>query len=197
MKKKLTKILMPLAFYFTASIHAQVKIGDNPLTIATIQPSTLLEIESSDKALLVTRIANTASITTPVSGMIIYDNSGSCFRAYQGASWSGCNFAADASSGGSAAVSSWNCSGTDTGTMQVGVPVSGVTHTVTANVTSVGSYSVQAIINGVSFSATGTFPGTGSQTITLTASGTPTISGINTYGLSTTPSCSFARTVNP
>lgn len=197
MKKKLTKILMPLAFYFTASIHAQVKIGDNPLTMATIQPSALLEIESSDKALLVTRVANTAAITTPISGMIIYDNSGSCFRAYQGASWSGCNFAADASSGGSAAVSSWNCSGTDTGTLKLGSPASGVTHTITANVTTLGTYAVQAVMNGVTFSASGTFTATGSQSIILSATGTPTVSGTNTYGLSTSPSCTFTRTVNP
>ena len=108
----------------------------------------------------------------------------------------GCSFsrsAIDATSGGSAGVSSWSCSGTSVGAMMAGIPVSGVTKVVTATVSTAGTYSISATANGVTFSGSGTFSGTGSQNITLTASGTPTASGTFSYALNTTPSCSFTR----
>ncbi|PWJ54554.1 putative repeat protein [Dyadobacter jejuensis] len=82
------KNILLLAFIFLSSLgFAQVKIGDNPTTIGA---SSILELESTNKALLVTRVANTTAIATPVDGMIIYDISSQCVRAYQDGTWSPC-----------------------------------------------------------------------------------------------------------
>jgi uncharacterized protein (TIGR02145 family) len=62
----------------------------------------------------------------------------------------------------------------------------------------VGTYSISTTANGVTFAGSGTFAGTGAQNIVLTASGTPTAAGSNTFTLNTTPNCSFSRiTVAP
>ncbi len=50
----------------------------------------LLELKSTNKALLITRVANTAAIANPVNGMILYDNSSNCVKAYENSAWSGC-----------------------------------------------------------------------------------------------------------
>jgi uncharacterized protein (TIGR02145 family) len=99
------------------------------------------------------------------------------------------------STNGSSEVSSYTA-GSSTGTMYFSVPVSGVTQTITANVTALGSYNFSAIKNGVTFNARGNFTNTGSQDIVLTASGTPTQTGINEYILNTTPSTTFTRTIS-
>jgi hypothetical protein len=96
-------------------------------------------------------------------------------------------------SNGTAIVSAYNCSTAPTGTMIAGEAASAVTQTITATVTSVGTYNISAIANGVTFNATGTFAGTGSQNILLTALGTPTATGSHTFTLNTTPNCSFSR----
>jgi hypothetical protein len=71
----------------------------------------------------------------------------------------------------------------------------GVTQTITADVTTVGTYSISTTnANGVTFTGSGTFAGIGAQNIVLTASGTPTAAGSNTFTLNTTPNCSFSRT---
>ncbi|WP_412464288.1 beta strand repeat-containing protein [Flavobacterium mekongense] len=109
----------------------------------------------------------------------------------------GCSFTRntiDAGSGGTAAVSSWDCTGTLTGVAAVGVPVSGLTKVVTATVGTVGTYSITATANGITFSGSGTFAGTGSQAITLTATGTPTAAGTSSFTINSTPSCSFSVT---
>ena len=72
MRKTPFILLLALVIIPWNYLSAQVKIGDNPGTIGT---SSLLELESTDKALVIPRVANTAAITTPVDGMLIYDNS--------------------------------------------------------------------------------------------------------------------------
>jgi formylglycine-generating enzyme required for sulfatase activity len=98
------------------------------------------------------------------------------------------------STNGNAEVSSYTCSTASAGTMTAGTPVSGVTQTITANVTTVGTYGITAVANGVTFFATGTFAGIGAQNIVLTATGTPTAAGSHSFTLNTTPNCSFTRT---
>ena len=83
MKKLFITVLTFVAF----QLNAQVKIGDNPTTIS---PSAALEIESTNKGLIVSRVANTAAITSPVNGMIIYDVSTQCIKFYQNNAWSDC-----------------------------------------------------------------------------------------------------------
>lgn len=108
----------------------------------------------------------------------------------------------DPSSNGTAVVSNYgnsSCanpsSGTINGTMTQGVAVSGVTMTLYANVTQVGTWSLSAMANGVTFSGSGTFTTLGCQPITLTASGTPTATGSHTWNTNSTPSGSGTATV--
>ncbi|MEP7238353.1 MAG: PQQ-binding-like beta-propeller repeat protein [Ferruginibacter sp.] len=70
---------------------------------------------------------------------------------------------------------------------------------VTANVTSIGDYTVStAVVNGIGFSASGTFSTTGNQTITLSGSGTPVAAGsFSMMVTGTATSCSFPLTVDP
>jgi hypothetical protein len=96
-------------------------------------------------------------------------------------------------SNGTAVVSNFSCSTASTGTMTVGIGVFGVTQTITATVTKVGTYNISATSNGVTFSGTGTFDGTGKKDIILTASGIPTTAVTVSFNLNTNPSCSFSR----
>ena len=88
---------------------------------------------------------------------------------------------------GTANITSFNTSSTARGLMALGIPVTGVTQTVTAVVTlaTSGTYSLTTnTIRGVTFSGSGTFAsGTAGRSLsfTLTASGTPTeiISGVD------------------
>jgi hypothetical protein len=106
-----------------------------------------------------------------------------------------CIAAGHPSTDGTAVVSGYTCSTASAGTMTAGVAVSGVTQTITATVTTVGTYSISTTTaNGVTFAASGTFAGTGAQTIVLTATGTPTAIGSNSFTLNTSPNCSFSRT---
>ena len=97
---------------------------------------------------------------------------------------------------GSANVSSYTV-GTSEGTMTKGIPVSGVTQTLTANVTALGTYNISAVKNGVTFAASGTFTNTGNQNVVLIATGTPvnntsSPTGTNaTFTTNTTPSVTF------
>ena len=86
-------------------------------------------------------------------------------------------------SGGTAKVASYSCPSSGysgliyplvTGQANAGgrPAVTTATQTITANVTQVGTYSLSAYSNGITFTGSGTFTGIGSQTITLTASGT-------------------------
>jgi hypothetical protein len=103
-----------------------------------------------------------------------------------------------ASSGGTGVVSAWSCATASAGTLQVGVAATGVTQTITATVTSAGTYNISIpAVNGITFSGSGTFAGTGAQNVILTASGTPAAGGSSSFTLPTTPNCNFTRTVLP
>ncbi|MEV4887720.1 hypothetical protein MRBLMN1_006314 [Chitinophaga ginsengisegetis] len=62
----------------------QLKLGTNP---SLIKQSALLELESKKQALLLTRIADTNQIVTPVNGMIIYLESDNTFRVRANNYW--------------------------------------------------------------------------------------------------------------
>ncbi len=88
------RILFALLFCVSFTSLGQVKqakIGDNPEVMSS-PLSAVLELESTDKALLISRVANTATITNPVNGMIIFDLSEKCIKGYQDGVWTGCNF---------------------------------------------------------------------------------------------------------
>jgi len=102
----------------------------------------------------------------------------------------------NASTNGSAIMASVTCNTASAGILTSGVPVSGVTQTITVNVTQTGTYSISTnTVNGVTFSASGNFAATGNQAVVLTATGIPTATGTTTYILNTTPNCNFIRPV--
>ena len=81
MKKR---IYLTLAIALGIKTIAQVKIGDNPSVIGA---SSLLELESTNKGLLVPRVTNSTSVVSPVKGMIIFDLSSDTFKVYQNGAW--------------------------------------------------------------------------------------------------------------
>lgn len=97
-----------------------------------------------------------------------------------------------------------NCSGITygTGVYTVGTATDPAVHTVTlpVSVTTAGAYSINvAAVNGVSFAGSGTFPNPGNTTVTLTASGTPTVASPPPYSFSVASggsTCSFSITCN-
>ena len=100
------------------------------------------------------------------------------------------------SSNGTSIISSiTSCNTSSTGVMSMGVSPTGVSQTISVNVTYVGSYNIVAISNGVTFSAVGTFTNTGNQDIILVATGTPIATGTFNFTLNTNPNCNFNRTV--
>lgn len=180
-----------LLLIFSSITFAQVKIGNN---VTTIGASSALELESTNKALVITRVANLSAITTPVNGMLVYDISSNCVKGYQDGAWTLC-LGINPSTNGSAIVSAYTCSTASAGTLTAGIAVSvGVTQTITAIVSTIGTYNISTTANGVTFAASGTFIGTGAQTITLNATGTPVAFGSNSFEINTTPGCSFSRT---
>jgi uncharacterized protein (TIGR02145 family) len=81
------------------------------------------------------------------------------------------------------------------GTMTVGAPVSGVTMSLYANITTLGTYDITAgPTNGVTFTGSGTFAALGCQLITLTATGTPSAVGTNSFATNTTPVATVSGT---
>ncbi|SDI67263.1 hypothetical protein [Chryseobacterium jejuense] len=82
MKKK---VLLMITFSFSVLSLAQVGIKkDNP------HLSSDLELGSNNKTLLLNRVPNTAAVANPVNGMMIYDQSEECVKAYQNGKWSKC-----------------------------------------------------------------------------------------------------------
>lgn len=58
-------------------------IGGSTIT----NSSTILDLQSTSKALILPRVTNTAAVTTPVNGMTIYDVALNKFRSYENGAW--------------------------------------------------------------------------------------------------------------
>lgn len=78
------KILISVAF-FVANFAGMAQVG-----IGTTKPEGALDVVSANSGLIVPRVANTAAVTSPVNGMIIYDLSTNCIKAYENTSWTDC-----------------------------------------------------------------------------------------------------------
>lgn len=90
----LTTSLIALIMLITSFSHSQVKIGDNH---ETIDANSLLELESTDKGVLIPRVTlNDASTVAPLTGtipegMLIYNDGGTevdGFYHWTGSAWS-------------------------------------------------------------------------------------------------------------
>ena len=111
-----------------------------------------------------------------------------------------CEFSVNviAASGGSAVFAPSCTAPVFNGTYSAGTAMTaGNTVTLNVTVTTIGTWSISTspALNGVIFSGAGSFTSTGAQTITLTASGTPTASGTFNYPVAIgASSCNFACT---
>lgn len=172
------KIFFILLLATSITAKAQVKIGDNPSTIGN---NSLLELESSNKALVITRVANTAAVTTPINGMIIYDLSSNCFKGYQNGVWSGCGFT-------SPAINSISC----TPDFNPSTGASGIAYSGTTTATYTGgnglAYSTTTYnstgVTGLSLTLTAGTLANGAGTLNFTCTGTPSSFGTASFAIS-------------
>ncbi|MEM6697215.1 MAG: tail fiber domain-containing protein, partial [Bacteroidota bacterium] len=75
-----------------AQVHAHNSIIKNDkacINCPTDTPdaSAVLEIQSSNKGILIPRVASITSISSPATGLMIYDNSSNSFKYYDGTDW--------------------------------------------------------------------------------------------------------------
>jgi hypothetical protein len=81
---KLFLVSFLLAF-FAISVQAQIKLGDN---VSSINASSLLELESTTKGVLFTRMNSTQmNAITAVRGLVIFNTDSNCLCNYNGANW--------------------------------------------------------------------------------------------------------------
>lgn len=82
MKVKLPLILL---LFINTILYAQVKIGDNP---SIIEPTSILELESSDKVLVISRMSATQmNAIVPLKGALVFNTDANCVFMYDGAAW--------------------------------------------------------------------------------------------------------------
>ncbi len=82
---KLQFSLLIIALLMINTITGQIKIGDNP---QTIHPASVLELESSSRVLVITRVTDAQMNTiTPLRGALVYNTDQECLHYYDGAQW--------------------------------------------------------------------------------------------------------------
>ncbi|MET6991958.1 hypothetical protein, partial [Sediminicola arcticus] len=83
MKLKVVFLLFSLAIGTLA--NGQIKIGDQP---QNIDPASVLELQSTARALVLTRVNNTQmNAITPLQGALIYNTETKCVHYYDGGQW--------------------------------------------------------------------------------------------------------------
>lgn len=192
--------IFKLSFYFIitfTSAFAQVGIG----TIAPVAGS-LLELKATDKALIITRIAGSEAVGSPIDGMIVYDTSMNCFRSRENGVWTPCWNCCAMPSTVLGTITSLNCSGVvNTGTLVNGVQASVVSSEFTYTGGNGGTFIGQTISStGVTgLTATlleGNFA-TGPGTITFIITGIPASIGTASFNINIAgQSCMLTLTVS-
>lgn len=143
MCKLFKKVGLITLFCFSA-VQAQVGIGTNNHNVNAV-----LELSSTSQGVGFPRLTSTQrdAISQPANGLTFYNTTLDCFQTNTGTPsavvWS--NWL------GKAVVSAYACTTNSTGNMVAGIPVSSVTQTITANVTTIGTYDITAVANGVTF----------------------------------------------
>lgn len=81
-----TKYILVIIILISSFSSAQIKIGNNP---TQIDGSAELEIESTDKGLLLPRLttAQRDAIQNPAEGLLIYNQEIKCLEIYNGSEW--------------------------------------------------------------------------------------------------------------
>jgi len=74
-----------LFLLITSISYSQVKVGNNP---ADIDSNSLLELESNDKVLVITKMSTLVMNTiTPLQGALVYNTTDNCVYSYDGNTW--------------------------------------------------------------------------------------------------------------
>ncbi|NNG10155.1 MAG: hypothetical protein HKM92_08275, partial [Arenibacter sp.] len=74
-----------LCLLLATMAQAQIKIGDNP---QNIDPSSVLELESSSRVLVITRVNTTQmNAIVPSAGAMVYNTDIGCIHYYTGSEW--------------------------------------------------------------------------------------------------------------
>ena len=187
---KKTIILAVLALMLSPFAFAQVGIG-------TTTPATdaILDLTATNKALLVTRVANIAAVTTPVNGMIIYDISSGCIKSYQSGAWTECNAITTPT------VGTIDCANAlISGSLTATIPASSVTATIPYTGGNGGNYSGHIVsstgVTGLTATRSGGVLANGAGTVIYTITGTPSGPGTASFAITLlNQSCSFTATV--
>ncbi|WP_190811630.1 hypothetical protein [Flagellimonas sp. S3867] len=83
MKTRIVHLIIGLLMI--SSLKGQIKIGDNP---QTLDPSSVLELESTSRVLVITRVTDTQMNTiTPLRGALVYNTDQQCVHYYNGTDW--------------------------------------------------------------------------------------------------------------
>ena len=80
-------IFLPLvlSLFLGTSLYGQIKIGENP---QNLDASSVLELESSTRALVITRVTNAQMLgITPLRGAVVYNTDTQCLHFYTGTEW--------------------------------------------------------------------------------------------------------------
>jgi uncharacterized protein (TIGR02145 family) len=92
------KIVLLIAF-FAATFTGISQVGIN-----TVTPQGVLDVVSTNSGIVLPRVANTAAVTAPVNGMLIYDLSSNCAKSYENGAWSDCLSTAGATASATVSV---------------------------------------------------------------------------------------------
>jgi hypothetical protein len=160
-------------------------------------PSSVFEVKSAAGGFLGPRLNSMQrdAIISPAEGLMIYNTDVSCYKFWNGSEWfNTCvDGRLDLSSNGTARISGFGCNGLSSGTLSAAIGFA-ATQQITVTVTRKGTYSIGTdTVNGIYFKDSGIFDTLGAKVITLNAYGAALTTGIFTYTLNTTPSCSFDR----
>ena len=166
-------------FLLTAiNLNAQVGIGTT-----TPNNSSILDIDSTTAGMLTPRM-NTIqrdAISSPAEGLFIYNLDSNCFQFFDGSTWSGCM-------GITSPVKALVCPPNPVifGFYVVSTTTNSTnTMEVTVTTTAQDNYNITTnTVNGYSFSASGVFLTSGTHTITLASTGTPTATGTDIFTIS-------------
>ena len=77
-------LLLVSALFFLTDSFAQVAIA-NPAS--TPDPSSMLEIKSTNKGFLMPRLSSRANVTSPATGLMIYETASNAVWVYNGTTW--------------------------------------------------------------------------------------------------------------
>ena len=130
------KIILILTLFISVLSLAQVSIGTN-----SPYSTSILDLTTTNKALLLPRLASTAAVAVPVNGMMIYDLSSNCVKSFENGAWSSC-------------WSSNNTSNTNTATVTVDCNNSGFQGTMLSGIAITNGFYRVTIVNNTFASVT-------------------------------------------